>query len=101
MKFSSGIYQTTIRPVATYASETWTLTVHDTELLRRFERKILRMIYGPVQDPETGHYKMRSNAELAQIYQNPDIIQEIKSGRLRWIERSPIKTGMEGGRGHQ
>jgi len=58
----TGIYQTMIRPVATYASETWrTLTVRDTELLRRFER----MIYGPVRDPETGHYKMRSNAELA------------------------------------
>jgi len=57
--------------------------VRDTELLRRFERKILRMIYGPVRNPETGHYKMRSNVELAQIYQSPDIIQEIKSGRLR------------------
>jgi len=36
---------------------------------------------------ETGHYKMRSNAELAQIYQSPDIIQEIKSSRLRWAEK--------------
>jgi len=51
-------------------------TVRDTELLRRFERKILRMTYGPVRDPETGHYKMRSNAELALIYQRPDIIHD-------------------------
>jgi len=59
------------------------------------------MIYGSVRDPETGHYKMRSNAQLAQIYQSPDIIQERKSGRLRWVEkpkRSPNKTGMRGGR---
>jgi len=47
-KAKTGIYQTVIRPVATYASETWTLTARDTELLRRFERKIQRMIYGPV-----------------------------------------------------
>jgi len=81
---ATGIYQTMIRSVATYARETWTLTVRDTEVLRRFEGKILRVIYGPVQDPENGHYKMRSNAEIAQIYRSLDIIQEIKSGRLRW-----------------
>jgi len=42
-KAKTGIYQTMIRPVATFASEPWTLTVRDTELLRRFERKILCM----------------------------------------------------------
>jgi len=47
----TGIYQTMIRPGATYASEIWTLTVRDTELLRRFERNILRMIYGQTLKP--------------------------------------------------
>jgi hypothetical protein len=36
-----------VRPVATYASETWTLTMADVGL---FERKILRSIFGAVQD---------------------------------------------------
>jgi hypothetical protein len=47
------IYKTVIRPVATYGSETWTLTKSDENSLRIFERKILRKIYGPVQEGDT------------------------------------------------
>jgi hypothetical protein len=42
------IYKTIIRPVVTYASETWTLTTKDENNLRIFERQILRKIFGPV-----------------------------------------------------
>ena len=47
------IYKTVVRPVATYVSKTWTLTKSDENLLRIFERKILRKIYGPVQEGDT------------------------------------------------
>jgi hypothetical protein len=43
------IYLTLIRPVVTYASETWTLTEKDEMRLRIFERQILRNILGPIQ----------------------------------------------------
>jgi hypothetical protein len=38
-----------IRPVVTYASETWVLKVNIIQKLLRFERKILKKIYGPVK----------------------------------------------------
>jgi hypothetical protein len=44
------VYETLIRPFVTYGSETWTLTKSDENFLRIFERKILRRIFGPVQE---------------------------------------------------
>ena len=44
------IYKTLIKQVVTYGSETWTLTKSDVNFLRIFESKILRTIYGPIQE---------------------------------------------------
>jgi hypothetical protein len=49
-------YKTVIRPVTTCGSETWTLTRSD-ENSRIFERKILRKIYGSVQEGDTWRIK--------------------------------------------
>jgi len=43
------IYRTLVRPVVTYGSESWTLTVEEERALAVFERKILRKICGPVK----------------------------------------------------
>jgi hypothetical protein len=59
------IYKTVIRPVATYGSETWTLTKSDENLLRILERKILRKIYGPVQEGDI--WRIRYNEELNRL----------------------------------
>lgn len=71
-----------IRPVVTYGSETWTLTQKDQESLRRFERKIVRRIYGAVQENET--WRIRYNDEINNILHGEDIVRFIKSQRLRW-----------------
>jgi hypothetical protein len=54
------LYRTLIRPIVTYAAETWTLNISDENALRIFERKVIRKIYGPVC--EDGVWRVRSNS---------------------------------------
>ena len=44
------LYKTLIRPVLTYASETWSLTAREEKMLLIFERKVLRIIFGGIND---------------------------------------------------
>jgi hypothetical protein len=46
------IYRTLVRPVVTYVSESWTLTMEEGRALAVFEREILRKIYGLVKENE-------------------------------------------------
>ena len=43
------LYDTIIRPVVTYASETWTLNKQDEMKLETWERKTLRKIFGGIK----------------------------------------------------
>ncbi|KAJ4440330.1 hypothetical protein ANN_08469 [Periplaneta americana] len=101
------LYKTLIKPVLTYASETWALSERDKFRLAAFERKILRRIFGPVRDGET--WRIRYNNELYQLYESPDIITSIKIARLRWaghvkrmgeceIPRKVMEYGIAAGR---
>lgn len=85
-----NIYKTLIRPVMTYASETWSVTKKNFEMLDMFERRILRRIVGPVQ--EGAGWRRRHNHELYSIYNNPPIRKIIKSTRLRWAEHRAQST---------
>lgn len=82
-RIKKRIYRTVIRPVVTHGSETWVLTKRGEEVLDRWERKILRKIYGPVQ--ENGGWRIRHNVELYNLYQEPRISVEVRKGRLRWV----------------
>ena len=77
------IYKTLIRPVVTYACETWNISARDAYRLRVFERNIIRRIYGAVQD--NGYWRRRTNNEINQILQEEDIVRFIKAQRIRWI----------------
>jgi len=46
------IYKSLIRPIVTYGCEAWTLTNRDEQYLRIFERRVLRKIFGPVQNED-------------------------------------------------
>ncbi|KAJ4436862.1 hypothetical protein ANN_16994 [Periplaneta americana] len=76
------IYKTIIRSILCYASETWTLSKKKEAKLGIFERKILRRIFGPMQ--ENMQWRIRYNNELYKLYRSFDIVTFIKLRRLEW-----------------
>ncbi|KAJ4449247.1 hypothetical protein ANN_00644 [Periplaneta americana] len=80
------IYETVILPFVLYGFETWTLTLREKQRLRVFENKVIRKIFGTKRDEVTGEWRKLYNAELHALFSSPDIIRNIKSGRLRWAE---------------
>ena len=78
------IYTTLIRPVVANGCEAWTLTSRNEQQLRIFERKILRKIFGPIQDGN-GILRIRKNHELNELVGNADIGRFIKSRRMVWL----------------
>lgn len=76
------IYKTIIRSILCYASELWTLTKKTEMMLGALERKILRRIFGPVQ--ENSKWRIRYNHELYRLYKSDDIVTHIKLRRLEW-----------------
>lgn len=76
------IYKVMIRPIAMYGSETWSLSAADEELLNTWERKVLRKIYGAIND--NGTWRIRTNKEIYDLYKDNSIVTEIKKSRLRW-----------------
>jgi hypothetical protein len=81
----------TIRPVLTYASETWVLKENSMQKLMIFERKILRKIFGPTKE-SNGLRRIKTNEELDDLIQRQNVIRFIKSQRFKWldhVERMP------------
>ncbi len=70
------LYRQLIQPVLLYGFEAWTMKASDEKFLLVFERKILRIIFGPIC--ENGEWRIRYNQELKQLYRNPDVVQKIK-----------------------
>jgi len=77
------IYCTLVRPVVTYGSESWTLTMEEQRALAVFERKIFRKIYGPVKENEL--WRIRRNDELEAIIKGENIVRFIKCQRIQWL----------------
>jgi hypothetical protein len=46
--------------------------------LRLFENRVLRRIFGPTRDEETGGWRKILNGELNNLYYSPNIIRGIK-----------------------
>jgi hypothetical protein len=91
------IYRTIILLVVLYECETWSLTLREVRSrLRVLENKVLRRIFGPKRDEETGGWRKLHNERLNNLYSSPSIIQVIKSRRMRWAEHvAHMRKGTE------
>ena len=76
------VYTTILRPIVMYGSECWVMTTREEQWLLRWERKILRKIFGAVRD-QNG-WRIRTNSELQRLFGQPDIVVKIKQERIRW-----------------
>ncbi|KAJ4439157.1 hypothetical protein ANN_15114, partial [Periplaneta americana] len=77
------IYKTIIKPIVVYGSETWTLSERAIKILNAWERKVLRKIFGPTY--EQGFWRIKTNAELYELYKDNNIVVDIKLRRLEWL----------------
>jgi hypothetical protein len=82
-KSKPWMYQTLIRSVVTYACEMWVLKENIKFKLRVFERKVLRIIYGPTKESDDT-WRIKSNDELSRLIGNKNI-NYIKAQRLAWF----------------
>jgi hypothetical protein len=71
------------RPIFTNVSGCLPVSKKDGSMFRTFERRVLRMIYGPVND--NGIWRTRYSNELYTFYDELDIVKVINMGRLRWL----------------
>ena len=71
---------TLITSILIYGSEAWTLSKKDGNLFLIFKRRILRLVYGHVNDNDV--WRTRYNSELYRLYDEPSIV----SGQGRKIE---------------
>jgi len=56
------LYRTVIRPIVTYAAETWVLKETIIQKLLVFERRILRRIFGSTKENQI--WRVKTNEEL-------------------------------------
>jgi hypothetical protein len=59
------LYRSVIRPIVTYASETWVLKESSIQKLLVFERNILRKIFGPTRENQL--WRIKTNNELDKL----------------------------------
>jgi hypothetical protein len=79
------IYSTTVLPVVLYGCASWSLTLKDKHRLRVFRNRVLRKRFGHKKEEETEEWGRLHNEEPFDLFCLTNIIQVIKSRRMRWV----------------
>jgi hypothetical protein len=61
------------------------IILEDENILRRFVRKIIRVIYGPMRQGR--EWRIRNNEEIDNIIRKNDIVRFVKARRISWVSR--------------
>jgi hypothetical protein len=77
------MYVTIIKPVDLYGCETKSLALREEHILRVFENRVLRRIFGQKRNDVMGGWRNQCNDELRDLYSSPSIIRIIKLRRMR------------------
>jgi hypothetical protein len=72
------INKTIILPMVLYGCDTLSLTLREERRLSVLENRVLRRIFGPRRDEETGEWRKLHNEELHNWFCSPDIIGMVK-----------------------
>lgn len=80
-----------ISPVVLFGSEIWPLRKTEQMRLEVFEKKVLKIIFGPCKNDRTGKWKKRHNRELQTLFQRPNITKKNLS-RMACIEKMGINN---------
>ena len=84
------LYRTVIRPIVTYASETWVLKETSIQKLLVFKKKILRKIFGLTKENQL--WRIKTNNELDKLIKHQNIVNHFRAQRLNWfvhVQRTP------------
>jgi len=79
------IYRTIILLDVLYGRETLLFILREECKLGVFENSALRRIFGPRRDKVIGKWRKLHNEELCDLYSSPNIVQMIKSRRIKLV----------------
>jgi len=75
--------KTIILSVVLYGCEIWSLTLREKHRVKVLKAKVLRSIFRPGRDEETGEWRKLNSEELHDLFASPRIFPVTKSRKIR------------------